>query len=96
MGRDYLLRQLTNADTEDYIGRALGAGVDYVGRALVPVWAISTVTAVGDYVELSTGEALRATVAGTTDATVEPAAPGFGNTVVDGTVTWEQITVGAL
>lgn len=92
MGRDHLLRQLTAGDTEDYIGRGVTATLDYLGRELVLVWAISTVTAVGDYVELSTGEVLQATVAGTTDGVTEPAAPGFGNTVVDGTVTWQQVT----
>lgn len=94
MGRDHLLRQLTAGDTADYIGRGLTATntADYIGRELVPVWAISTAFVVGDYVELSTGEVLQATVAGTTDATTEPTAPGFGNTVIDGTVTWEQVT----
>lgn len=93
MGRDFLLRQLTAGDTEDYIGRGVTATVDYLGRELVLVWAISTVTAVGDHVELSAdGPVLRATVAGTTDATTEPLPPGYGNTVVDGTVTWEQVT----
>lgn len=92
MGRDYLLRQLTAGDTEDYIGRGVTATEDYLGRELVSVWAISTVTAVGDYLELSTGQVLQATVAGTTDAVTEPTAPGFGETVVDGTVTWEQVT----
>lgn len=92
MGRDYLLRQLTAGDTEDYIGRGVTATVDYLDRELVLVWAISTVTAVGDYVELSTGEVLQATVAGTTDGVTEPTAPGYGETVVDGTVTWRQVT----
>lgn len=92
MGRDHLLRQLSAGDTADYIGRAVSGGLDYVGRELVPVWAISTAFALGDYVELSTGEALQAVVAGTTDGTTEPTAPGHGNTVVDGTVTWEQVT----
>lgn len=94
MGRDYLLRQLTASDTADYIGRALTDTntADYIGRELVPVWAVSTAFAVGDYVELSTGEVLQATVAGTTDGVTEPTAPGYGNTVVDGTVTWEQVT----
>lgn len=96
MGRDHLLRQLSAGDTADYIGRDIVGGLDYLERELVPVWAVSTTFAVGEHVELSTGEALQATVAGTTDATTEPIAPGFGNTVVDGTVTWEQITVGAL
>lgn len=92
MGRDHLLRQLTAGDTADFIGRDVTATLDYLGRELVLAWAISTAHEVGDYVELSTGEVLQATVAGTTDATTEPTAPGFGNTVVDGTVTWEQVT----
>lgn len=93
MGRDYLLRQLTAGDTADYIGRDVTATLDYIGRDLVPVWATATVTAVGDHVELSEdGPVLQATVAGTTNATTEPTAPGYGETVVDGTVTWEQVT----
>lgn len=92
MGRDHLLRQLTASDTADYIGRDVTATEDYIGRELVPVWAISTAFVVGDYVELSTGEVLQATVAGTSDGVTEPTAPGYGETVVDGTVTWEQVT----
>lgn len=95
MGRDHLLRQLSAGDTADYIGRAVVGGLDYLERELVPVWAVSMVAAVGDHAELSTGEVLQATVAGTASATTEPTAPGFGNTVVDGTITWDQITVGA-
>lgn len=96
--RDHLLRPLVNAtpgtsDATDYIGRDVQAGdLDYIGRPLVATtWAASTAYALGDYVELSTGEVLKATVAGTSDVG-EPAAPGYGNTVVDGGVTWEQVT----
>lgn len=96
--RDFLWRDLDNAtpgttDAKDHLGRDIGVGdVDYVGRDLIaPAWTVSAVIAVDDFVELSTGELLRATVAGTTDATTEPTAPGFGNTVVDGTVTWLQV-----
>lgn len=90
MGKDYLWRDLTATDTADYIGRAVTT-VDYIGRDLVTVWAASTAYAVGDGVELSTGEGLIAVVAGTSGA-AEPVAPGYGNTVVDGGVTWEQVT----
>lgn len=97
--RDYLLRPLQNATPGttdpvlDYIGREIGAGdVDYIGRALVATtWAATTAYATGDYVELSTGELLRATAGGTSDA-AEPAPPGYGQTVVDATVTWVQLT----
>lgn len=91
MPRDYLLRQADGGT--DYIGRDVTATLDFMGRELVLAWATATAYAVGDYVELSTGEALRCTVAGTSDGTTEPTAPGFGDTVVDGTVTWEQYTV---
>lgn len=92
MGRDHLLRQLTDGDSADYIGRDVAGTDDYLGRALVPVWATSMTVEVSDYVELSTGQVLQATVAGTTSADTEPTAPGYGNTVVDNTVTWEQVT----
>lgn len=58
----------------------------------VPAWEATTVYAVGDYVELTAGEVLEATVAGTSGAT-EPTAPGvIGGTVVDGTVTWKLVS----
>lgn len=96
--RDYLLRPLVNAtpgtsDATDYIGRDVQAGdLDYIGRPLVATaWAATTAYALDDYVELSSGEALKATVAGTSGA-AEPTPPGYGETVVDGGVTWEQVT----
>lgn len=97
--RDYLLRPLQNATPGttdpalDPLGREVQAGdIDFIGRALVStVWAATTAYAAGDYVDLSTGEALKATEGGTSDA-AEPTAPGHGESVVDGTVTWEQVT----
>lgn len=96
--RDHLLRPLVNAtpgtsDATDSLGRDVQAGdLDYIGRPLVATtWAATTAYALDDYVELSTGEVLKATVAGTSDA-AEPAAPGYGETVVDASVTWEQVT----
>ena len=53
-------------------------------------WAASTAYLVGAVVNLSGGEFLKATIAGTT-AAAEPVAPSLGGTVVDGTVTWERI-----
>lgn len=98
---DYLGRDLINpspgvSDAADYVGRDVLVGdVDYMGRALTggpppPAWAATTAYSVDDQVTLTGGEILEATVAGTSDAT-EPAPPGIGNTVVDGTVTWQQI-----
>lgn len=66
---------------------------DVLGFTLeaAPAWEASTAYEVGDFVLLSTGETLRATAAGTSDAT-EPTAPlEVGGTVVDGDVTWERI-----
>lgn len=97
--RDFLSRSLTNAtpgtsDATDHLGRAVVAGdLDSIGRDLIAtVWAISTAYALGEYVELSGGEVLKATVAGTSDGVTEPTAPTYGNTVVDGTVTWERVS----
>lgn len=94
MPKDYLLRDLTAAGTADYVGRALTATntKDFIGRDVVADWVLSTVYAVGDYAVLSTGEVLQVTVAGTSDAVAEPAAPGYGETVADGTVTWVQVS----
>lgn len=96
--RDHLLRPLVNttpgtSDATDSLGRDVQAGdLDYMGRDLVATaWAATTAYSLGEYVELSTGEVLKATVAGTSDA-AEPTAPGYGETVVDATVTWEQVT----
>jgi hypothetical protein len=55
-------------------------------------WAISTAFAAGDYTELSTGEVLKVVTAGTSHGATEPTAPGYGETVSDGTVTWEQVS----
>lgn len=97
--RDFLLRTLQNATPGttdpvlDYLGRSIGASdVDTLGRDVVaPVWATATAYTIPQLVELSTGEILELTVAGTSDA-AEPTPPGYGDTVVDGTATWLQIT----
>lgn len=99
---DYLGRALVNptpgtSDATDYMGRDVLAGdVDYIGRDLTggpppPAWAASTAYSVGDRVSLSGGAVLEATVAGTSGTTA-PTAPGVGNTVVDGSVTWQQVS----
>lgn len=56
-----------------------------------PAWQASTAYVVGDQVTLSDSTILEATVAGTS-GTVEPTAPGQGNTVTDGGVTWQQVS----
>lgn len=96
--RDHLGRLLTNAtpgtsDATDHLGRDIVAGnLDFVARDLISTtWAVATAYALGDHVDLSGGEVLVVTVAGTSHATVEPTAPAYGATVVDGTVTWERV-----
>ncbi|OFB37969.1 hypothetical protein BA059_16875 [Mycolicibacterium sp. (ex Dasyatis americana)] len=98
--QDYLGRWLTNAtpgtsDATDHLGRDVVSGdADFVGRDLTfdnpSAWVTATAYSEGDYVSLSGGEILQATEGGTSDA-AEPTAPGVGNTVVDGTVTWLQV-----
>jgi len=58
-----------------------------------PRWQPNTAYAVGDEVELSSGQVLRVTEAGTS-GNDEPVAPGDGQTVEDGTIVWEQISEG--
>lgn len=96
--RDFLHRSLANAtpgttDATDYLSRDVAVGdLGPEGRALISeTWTASTAYALGDFVDLSTGELLKAIVAGTSDVG-EPTAPGYGNTVVDGGVTWEQVS----
>lgn len=56
-------------------------------------WAASTPYAVGDRVMLTGGTALKCTAAGTSGA-VEPVPPGsIGAVVVDGSVTWREISL---
>jgi hypothetical protein len=90
-------RLLTNAtpgtsDATDQLGRdVVASDLDFVGRDLVSTtWAGTTAYALGDYVDLSGGEVLVATVAGTSGAG-EPTAPAYGATVVDATVTWQRV-----
>lgn len=98
--RDRLWRKLSNAtpgttQATDTLGRAVGsATTDSLGCLLIgKKWVISTVTAIGDFTQATTGELLQCTVGGTTSGTGGgPTAPGFGLTVTDGTVTWRQVT----
>lgn len=97
--RDRLWRKLTNGtpgttQATDSLGRAVGSGTtDSVGTLLIgKKWTLSTVVATGDFTEAANGTLLQATVGGTTSAGTTPVAPGFGLTVVDGTVTWRQVT----
>jgi hypothetical protein len=98
--RDRLGCKLTNgtpgtSQATDRLGRSVAAGdKDSLGVRLVgKKWVISTVTAVGDTTQATTGELLQATVAGTTAGTGGgPTAPGYGATVADGTVTWRQVS----
>lgn len=98
--RDHLLRPLQNATPGttdpvlDALGRSIDSGdVDYMGRAVAAtVWATATAYSAGDYVELSTGEVLLCTGAGTSHASTEPTPTGYGDSITDNTVTWEQVT----
>ncbi|WP_457100824.1 hypothetical protein [Microbacterium sp. P5_E9] len=56
---------------------------------VIPVWTKSTHYDVGDVVQLSTGQFLTATTAGTS-GTTEPVAPAIGGTVKDGDVLWTR------
>ena len=96
--RDHLGRSLTNAtpgtsDATDHLGRDIvAADLDFVARDLISlIWAVSTAYAVGDYVDLSTGELLVADVGGTSSGTTEPTPPAYGATVADATVTWRRV-----
>jgi hypothetical protein len=53
-------------------------------------WSASTAYAVGQTVALSSGDALKVTVAGTSGATA-PTAPDLDQTVTDGSVVWVRI-----
>jgi len=91
MAKDFLWRDLTSGGSADFVGRAVTAGEDFAGR---DTWgaaqSATTAYALGDRIILTTGEVLEATTAGTSGETA-PAAPGFGETVTDGTVTWTQV-----
>jgi hypothetical protein len=90
---DYLGRDLSNEDSAatDYLGRATTSSVDYLGRALtVGTWTATHAYGLGALVELSTGEELVVTTAGTSSDT-EPTPPeAKGDTVEDGTVVWTR------
>lgn len=92
--RDHLLRPIVDPTTtaKDHIGRLTTATVDYIGRPLGAVlYTISTAYTLGQLVAHPTGPVMQVTVAGTSAATT-PTLPGFGLTVVSGTVTFLQIT----
>lgn len=55
-------------------------------------WAAETVYQINAQVSLTGGEVLSCIAGGTSDDTTEPAAPGVGVTVTDGTVEWLQIS----
>lgn len=70
---------------------AVGGGS---GGTTAPAWAATTAYSIGDTVTLSDGSILQATIAGTSGST-EPTAPAAtGDTVTDGTVTWELVSPG--
>ena len=58
--------------------------------ATIPVWQPNTAYNLNDVVSVN-GSFLSANNAGTSGAT-QPTLPGVGNTVVDGTITWTQLT----
>lgn len=54
-------------------------------------WAATTAYTFDQTVKLTSGEALKVTVAGTSGATAPTAPAAIGGTVTDGTVTWARI-----
>ena len=54
-------------------------------------WAATTAYVFDQSVKLTSGEALKVTVAGTSGATAPTAPAAIGDTVTDGTVTWARI-----
>lgn len=92
MAKDFLWRDDTASGGADYMGRTVTAGKDYAGRDMWgDSWAAAATVAVGDRIILATGEVLEVTTAGTTDAATAPTAPGYGETVTDGTAVWTQV-----
>ena len=85
---------LQSADMVDVMVAGANARAARVAPCLVrpsAAWAATTAYAVGAQVYLTGGEALEATVAGTS-ATFSPSAPdAIDATVIDGTVTWKRI-----
>lgn len=97
--RDFLGRKLSNAtpgstNATDQLGRAVKVGdADSLGRALIGRrWGQSEAKGLGDTTQILTGELLICVTAGTTSGSgTGPTSPGYGNTVVDGSVTWRVI-----
>jgi hypothetical protein len=92
---DFLGRNLTNAtpgtsNATDQLGRAVVASnKDFLGRSLTSApHATTTAYAKGAVTYIGSAE-LTATVAGTSSGT-PPTPPDLGDTVVDGTVTWQR------
>jgi len=98
--RDYLGRVLANATpgttdpVKDYIGRNVqAANLDTFGRTLIATTrANSTAYALGAYVQFVAGNFYVATVGGTS-AAAPPSETGigYGQSLVDGTVTWQRV-----
>jgi hypothetical protein len=86
---DYLGRDLVapTSNALDYIGRVTTSTVDFVGRSLRRgVRANTTAVTLGQEIQVTGGEKIVVTVAGTT-AAAPPTAPAVGATVADGTAT---------
>jgi len=60
--------------------------------ANAPAWAATTAYLLGATVKHTGGQRLKAVVAGTSAGTIPTAPAGIGQTVVDGTVTWQRIS----
>jgi chitodextrinase len=106
MGRALVNPIPGTSDATDYVGRDVISGDrDYMGRALIaapdpepdpepdppPAWQAETAYEIDDEVSLTGGAVLKATETGTSGEN-EPTAPGVSETVVDGTVTWVQVS----
>lgn len=82
------------------VGSAMGwVQVNSTGGASSAVWAATTAYALGVWIRLSTGQVLECTTAGTTagtTASTEPAPPGNGVTVTDGTAVFTQRATAAV
>ena len=77
-------------DAVDLTGRLFGIGYGHTTGATPATWAATTAYSVGGSVQPVTPDGKRyyCVVAGTSGGT-QPTWPTIGNTVVDGTVTWE-------
>lgn len=94
--RDHLLRAVVDptGTAKDFLGRNMTSTADYLGRLMVAKpFAGTTAYAVAEYMQLVAGTPLfKVPVGGNgTSAAGAPTAPGPGLTVVNGTVTFQQI-----